>query len=280
MGLLLGEQPLSRLASNLRALQVHHGLVQCKHHGRFDKVSMSPKVSVGAIQALRQSELRRHYSKDQQTRLDPNVTRNDVQQCNVATMPVDEDEPAEPGRSHGAPEVTTDTKQCVCGKRHCSHKAQMLNRPPIAQSGKDPNYHSDIRDRLRKSAAEIDQPVGAFLKDLKQRGLLDSTLVIWGGEFGRKPTRDGNGNENPGRDHNNGGFCAWMAGGGVKGGTIYGATDEFGVKAVKDPVHVHDLHATILALLGFDHTKLTYRYNGRDFRLTDVAGEVVKGVIA
>lgn len=142
------------------------------------------------------------------------------------------------------------------------------------------DHHSDIRDRLRKSAAEIDQPVGAFLKDLKQRGLLDSTLVIWGGEFGRKPTRDGNGNENPGRDHNNGGFCAWMAGGGVKGGTVYGATDEFGVKAVKDPVHVHDLHATILALLGFDHTKLTYRYNGRDFRLTDVAGEVVKGVIA
>lgn len=142
------------------------------------------------------------------------------------------------------------------------------------------DHHSDIQDRLRKSAAEIDQPVAAFLADLKQRGLLDETLVVWGGEFGRKPTKDRNGNENPGRDHNNQGFCTWLAGGGVKGGTIYGATDEFGARAVDQRVHVHDLHATILALLGFDHKKLTYRYNGRDFRLTDVAGEVVKGIIA
>jgi hypothetical protein len=142
------------------------------------------------------------------------------------------------------------------------------------------DHHQDIEDKLRKSAGEIDQPVGAFLTDLKQRGMLDDTLVIWGGEFGRKPTRDRNGNENPGRDHNNQGFCNWMAGGGIKGGTVYGATDEFGAKAVDNRVHVHDLHATILALLGFDHKKLTYRYNGRDFRLTDVAGEVVKGVIA
>ena len=142
------------------------------------------------------------------------------------------------------------------------------------------DHHQDIEGRLRKSAGEIDQPVGAFLTDLKQRGMLDDTLVIWGGEFGRKPTRDRNGNDNPGRDHNNQGFCNWMAGGGIKGGTVYGATDEFGAKAVENRVHVHDLHATILALLGFDHKKLTYRYNGRDFRLTDVAGEVVKGVIA
>jgi hypothetical protein len=142
------------------------------------------------------------------------------------------------------------------------------------------DHHSDIRDKLKKSALEIDQPVGAFLKDLKQRGLLDETLVVWGGEFGRKPTKDRNGNDVPGRDHNNKGFCTWLAGGGVKGGTIYGSTDQFGAAAVDKPVHIHDLHATILALLGFDHTKLTYRYNGRDFRLTDVAGEVVNGVIA
>ncbi len=142
------------------------------------------------------------------------------------------------------------------------------------------DHHNDIQDRLKKSALEIDQPVGAFLKDLKQRGLLDDTLVVWGGEFGRKPTKDRNGNENPGRDHSNKGFSTWLAGGGVKGGTVYGATDPFGAKAVDKPVHIHDLHATILALLGFDHTKLTYRYNGRDFRLTDVAGEVVRGVIA
>ncbi|HUR46481.1 MAG TPA: DUF1501 domain-containing protein [Candidatus Saccharimonadales bacterium] len=142
------------------------------------------------------------------------------------------------------------------------------------------DHHNNLEDRLPKSAREIDQPAAAFLQDLKERGLLDSTLVIWGGEFGRKPTRDKNGNDNPGRDHNNRGFSAWLAGGGVKGGTVYGATDEFGAAAVENRVHVHDLHATILRLLGFDHEKLTYRYNGRDFRLTDVHGNVVKGVIA
>jgi hypothetical protein len=142
------------------------------------------------------------------------------------------------------------------------------------------DHHNDIEDRLKKSASEIDQPLAAFLKDLKARGLFESTLVVWGGEFGRKPSRDRNGNDNPGRDHNNKGFSMWLAGGGVRGGTIYGETDEFGAAAVKDRVHVHDLHATILQLLGFDHTKLTYRYNGRDFRLTDVAGNVVKGILA
>ena len=133
---------------------------------------------------------------------------------------------------------------------------------------------------MPKRADEIDQPIAALLTDLKQRGLLDSTLVVWGGEFGRTVTYDNNGNDNPGRDHNNKAFCAWMAGGGVKGGTVYGATDEFGARSVENKVHVHDLHATILALLGFDHTKLTYRFNGRDFRLTDVSGHVVHDVIA
>ena len=142
------------------------------------------------------------------------------------------------------------------------------------------DHHEDIDDRLPASAAEIDTPAAALLTDLKQRGLFDSTLIIWGGEFGRTVTRDRNGNENPGRDHNNEAFSVWLAGGGVKGGTVYGATDPFGAKAIQDKVHIHDLHATILHLLGFDHTKLTYRYNGRDFRLTDNFGEVVKGVLA
>ena len=142
------------------------------------------------------------------------------------------------------------------------------------------DHHQDIEDRLPQSAAEIDKPAAALLTDLKQRGLLDSTLVIWGGEFGRTVTRDRNGNDNPGRDHNNRAFSVWLSGGGVKGGTIYGATDEFGARAVEDKVHVHDLHATILRLLGFDHEKLTYRYNGRDFRLTDNFGKVVNGIMA
>jgi len=142
------------------------------------------------------------------------------------------------------------------------------------------DHHQDIEDRLPQKAREIDQPFAAFLSDLKQRGLFDSTLVIWGGEFGRKPVKDRNGNDNPGRDHNNKAFTTILTGGGVKRGIVYGATDEFGAAAVTDKVHVHDLHATILALLGFDHENLTYRYNGRDFRLTDVHGHVVKGVMA
>jgi len=142
------------------------------------------------------------------------------------------------------------------------------------------DHHDKLQERLTAKAGEIDKPLAALMTDLKQRGLLDSTLVVWGGEFGRKPTKDRNGYEDPGRDHNNKAFCTWMAGGGIKGGMVYGATDEFGSEAIKDKVHVHDLHATILQCLGFDHTKLTYRFNGRDFRLTDVAGNVVQPILA
>ncbi|HWA26303.1 MAG TPA: DUF1501 domain-containing protein [Lacunisphaera sp.] len=142
------------------------------------------------------------------------------------------------------------------------------------------DHHQDLEDRLTEKAGEIDQPLAALFADLKQRGLFDSTLVIWGGEFGRKPTKDRNGGDNPGRDHNAKAFSLVLAGGGIKGGLVHGETDEFGAAAVKDKVHVHDLHATILHCLGFDHTKLTYPYNGRDFRLTDVAGNVVKPILA
>ncbi len=142
------------------------------------------------------------------------------------------------------------------------------------------DHHQQLQTRLTQKAGEIDQPLAALLQDLKQRGLLDSTLVVWGGEFGRKPTRDRNGYDDPGRDHNAKAFSVVLAGGGVKGGTVHGATDEFGAAATKDKVHVHDLHATILQCLGLDHTKLTYRFNGRDFRLTDVAGNVVKPILA
>ncbi len=131
----------------------------------------------------------------------------------------------------------------------------------------------------------MDQPLAALLKDLKQRGLLDETLVLWGGEFGRTPVVElpkpgSNAGKINGRDHNHHGFSVWLAGGGVKGGQAYGATDEFGVKSVENRVHVHDLHATMLAPLGFDHERLTYRYAGRDFRLTDVHGRVVTDLMA
>jgi hypothetical protein len=145
--------------------------------------------------------------------------------------------------------------------------------------------HDKIEENHRRLAGDCSQAIGALLKDLKRLGLLDSTLVVWGGEFGRTPTVElpkpgANEGTVSGRDHNHYGFTMWLAGGGVKGGYVHGATDEFGFQAIENKVHVHDLHATLLHLLGFDHTKLTYRYAGRDFRLTDVHGTVVKDILA
>ncbi|MBT5020859.1 MAG: DUF1501 domain-containing protein [Planctomicrobium sp.] len=143
-------------------------------------------------------------------------------------------------------------------------------------NGQPWDTHSGHDDKVPKLCKDIDQPIAALLADLKQRGLLDETLVIWGGEFGRTPTSE-NGN---GRDHNHHGFTMWMAGGGIRGGMTYGETDEFGFKAVHNKMHVHDMHATVLHLLGLDHERLTYRHAGRDFRLTDVHGNVVHDIIA
>lgn len=141
------------------------------------------------------------------------------------------------------------------------------------------DHHGDLVPYMKTCCGLTDQPAAALIKDLKQRGMLDETLVIWGGEFGRTPMFQGKG-KNPGRDHHIQGFSMWLAGGGVKGGITYGGTDEFGYKAVDKPVHVHDLHATMLHLLGIDHERLTYRYQGRDFRLTDVEGNVIREILA
>ncbi|MBI2423037.1 MAG: DUF1501 domain-containing protein [Candidatus Hydrogenedentes bacterium] len=148
-------------------------------------------------------------------------------------------------------------------------------------AGQPWDNHDDIGIHARL-AREIDQPIAALIADLKQRGMFEDTLVIWGGEFGRTPTVElqANGTPMKGRDHNPYGFSMWMAGGGVKGGTVYGATDEFGFRAVENVVEVHDLHATILHLLGFNHEQFTYRYAGRDFRLTDVHGNVIRDIVA
>jgi hypothetical protein len=152
-------------------------------------------------------------------------------------------------------------------------------------AGQPWDSHDDIRSNHGRLARECDRPIAALLKDLKQRGLLEDTLVLWSGEFGRTPTVElpdlgANSGMVNGRDHNPYGFTAWLAGGGVKKGLVYGATDEFGFAAVENRVHVHDLHATMLHLLGFDHEKFTYRYAGRDFRLTDVHGHVVRDLLA
>ena len=144
------------------------------------------------------------------------------------------------------------------------------------------DHHSGLEGGHRDLARQIDQPVAALLTDLKQRGMFDDTLVIFGGEFGRTPTVElsADGNSLLGRDHNQYGFTVWLAGGGIRGGTVHGATDDFGFKAVDQPTSVHDLHATILHLLGFDHERLTYRYAGRDFRLTDVHGKAIGNILA
>lgn len=149
-------------------------------------------------------------------------------------------------------------------------------------AGQPWDNHDNIADNHRRLAGQLDPAISALLTDLKQRGMFDDTLVIWGGEFGRTPTVEltGSGDSKLGRDHNHWGFSVWLAGGGIKGGTTYGATDDFGFQAVENPTSVHDLHATILHTLGFNHEQLTYRYAGRDFRLTDVHGRVINEILA
>jgi Protein of unknown function (DUF1501) len=174
---------------------------------------------------------------------------------------------------YGIGDQTTDAfgKQCLHARRMIEAGVRFVE---IAQGNWD--QHRNLRADLEKNCGEIDKPISGLLSDLKSRGLLKDTLVIWGGEFGRTPHAQGG----DGRDHNNKGFTLWMAGGGVKGGSNIGATDEYGYEAIDNKVHIHDWHATVLALLGLDHEKLTYRYAGRDFRLTDVSGRVVKEIFA
>ncbi len=152
-------------------------------------------------------------------------------------------------------------------------------------AGQPWDNHDDIEVRHRQLAGQCDRAIGALMDDLKRLGLFEETLILWGGEFGRTPTVElpqagANAGKVNGRDHNHYGFTVWLAGGGVKGGQVYGSTDEMGFQAVENPVHVHDLHATMMRLMGFDHERLTYRYAGRDYRLTDLEGKVVDALIA
>lgn len=167
-------------------------------------------------------------------------------------------------------------RQCLMARRFAEAGVRFI-QVTHSDSFVQWDQHGDLRKGHTKNAAEVDKPIAGLLRDLKQRGLLDDTLVLWGGEFGRTPTAQGT---TDGRDHNPEGFTMWMAGGGVKGGTRYGATDEYGYYATEKPMHMHDVHATLLHLMGLDHKRLTHRYAGRDFRLTDVAGDVHHGVFS
>ena len=166
-------------------------------------------------------------------------------------------------------------RQCLMARRFAERGVRFIQ---VTHSDSEVQWdqHSNLYKGHSKNAAEVDRPIAALLKDLKQRGLLEDTLVLWGGEFGRTPTAQGK----DGRDHNPHGYTMWLAGGGVKRGHIHGSTDDYGYYAQEDKVHLHDLHATLLALLGIQHEKLTHRYAGRDFRLTDVSGRIVKELFA
>ena len=180
------------------------------------------------------------------------------------------------GFEAGFHQTKTYAAQCLIARRLVERGVRFIELTCPSGNGDRWDQHGGLRDGHTKNCRSVDQPVAALLKDLKQRGLLDSTLVVWAGEFGRTPFAQGS----DGRDHNPFGFTVWMAGGGVKRGASHGATDEFGYKAVDGRQEIHDLHATMLHLLGVEHTKLTYRFSGRDMRLTDVYGEVIKPIVA
>jgi uncharacterized protein (DUF1501 family) len=171
-------------------------------------------------------------------------------------------------------------RSCLLARRLVEDGVRFVTVYYTSKNNQPWDTHSDHDAQHRRLCADSDRATAALIHDLKSRGMLDDTLVVWGGEFGRTPYAENREKEKLGRDHHHTAFSMLLAGGGVKGGCVYGASDELGMHAVENRVHVHDLHATILHLCGLDHEKLTYRYAGRDFRLTDVYGEVVKGIIA
>jgi hypothetical protein len=173
------------------------------------------------------------------------------------------------------PQTRAYAEQCLLARRLVERGVRFVELTCPSGGGDRWDQHQRLIEGHEKNARFVDQPIAGLLRDLKARGLWDSTLVVWGGEFGRTPFAQGK----DGRDHNPFGFTMWMAGGGIKGGSIYGATDEYGYKAVEKPVSIHDLHATMLHLLGIDHTKLTFRFSGRDIRLTDVHGEILHDIL-
>jgi uncharacterized protein (DUF1501 family) len=176
---------------------------------------------------------------------------------------------AEPGRASFA-------NNCLLARRLIERGVRL-----VELYDSDWDHHGGLKTRLPAKCRDIDQPIAALLRDLKQRGMLDETLIVWGSEFGRTPlsqNADGD-NKIPGRDHHKDAYTVWLAGGGIRPGVSYGASDDFGMDIARDPVHVHDLNATVLHLLGLDHERLTYRYQGREYRLTDVHGQVVWDVL-
>ena len=233
----------------------------------------SQRVQLDLVQQLNRNKLRRDGYQPQVEGVIQSFELAFRMQSTMPKLLDQSQESEETKKLYGIGEDATDAfgKQCLHARRMVESGVRFVE---LTNGSWD--HHRNLREGMETQCAQIDKPIAGLLKDLKHRDLLKDTLVIWAGEFGRTPHAQGG----DGRDHNNKGYTTWMAGGGVKGGFSYGATDEHGYEAVQGKMHIHDWHATILHLLGLDHEKLTYRHAGRDFRLTDVHGRVVKDILA
>ncbi|MDV6030310.1 MAG: DUF1501 domain-containing protein [Phycisphaera sp. RhM] len=232
---------------------------------------------IGQLDGFAPQQFGRHDSLDSAIR---NYELAYAMQMAVPEVMSIKDEPAHVQKMYGMESTYEPTRiyaaQCLIARRMIESGVRFVELTCPKVGGDRWDQHGNLKQGHENNARAVDQPIAALLKDLRQRGMLDETLVVWAGEFGRTPFAQGK----DGRDHNQFGFTVWMAGGGVKRGTTYGATDEFGYKAIENRVEVHDLHATMLHLMGVDHTRSTFRFGGRDMRLTDVKGHVVHDIIA
>jgi hypothetical protein len=271
-------QPIPSLAWQSGFLSSRFGGVQFQSAGSPVNYLATPPGVSEAQQREVIDAVRRIDEIGFATRLDPEITARIDQYETAARMQVSvpeltdfSDEPKSVLDLYGTDgRDRSFAANCLLARRLAERGVRFVQ---VCHNGWD--HHSLIRPNMEMLTAATDRACAALVVDLQQRGMLDDTLVMWGGEFGRTPMAQVNG-----RDHHIRGFSMWLAGGGIRGGTTYGSTDDLGYFAVENPVHVHDLHATVLYLLGIDHKKLTYRYRGRDFRLTDVSGEVVRGILA
>ncbi|MCO6454575.1 MAG: DUF1501 domain-containing protein [Pirellulaceae bacterium] len=247
------------------------GTVSNIRNPRLDRDSQ--RTQLDFIQSLNQEALRREQHDPAVEGAIESYELAFRMQAEMPQVMDTSDESAETKALYGIGQQASDTfgSQCLLARRFVEAGVRF-----IELTSRQWDHHTNLREALPNKAASIDKPIAGLLQDLKQRGLLDETLVLWGGEFGRTPYAQGD----DGRDHNHRGFTTWMAGGGTKGGFVHGATDDYGYEAVAGKVHIHDWHATILHLLGLDHERLTYRYAGRDMRLTDVKGNVVREILA
>ncbi|QVL32158.1 DUF1501 domain-containing protein [Telmatocola sphagniphila] len=266
------------LPANYQASLFQRGKIPVEDLKAQEKTPQEQKKKLNLINKLDQQSLARTGSSDALESAIRNYELAYKMQSAVPELFDLSKESAATKALYGVDEAPTDIygRQCLIARRMVERGVRFIELlcPNVGHDRWD--QHSNLVNGHAANALATDKPIAGLIKDLKARGLLSQTLLVWGGEFGRTPMAQGS----DGRDHNPFGFTVWMAGGGTKGGYAHGATDEYGYHAIQDKVHMHDLHATILHLLGMEHTKLTYRFGGRDMRLTDIAGEVVQGIMA